>query len=331
MSKKYVGVDISKDDFEVAIPGSENADHFTTKKMKNNESGVQKFIGMAEPDWHVIVEATGVYSLLLSHELADNGIAVSVINPRSSSHFAKVINQSAKTDKKDAIGLSKYGSSIKPGVTVLPDEDYYSMKQKRLYIKHLQKSKQRLANVLHSLEIHPFQDESTLENIKKEIEELDAKLKAKEQELQDFTKSIFDEQYELLTSIKGIGPKTAIVLIYATNGFQNFVSVKQFTRFIGISPTVYQSGSSVRHKGRMNRSGDPEVRRLLYIATWSAIRYNKACKKKYEELLGKGKPSMVALVAVMNKLVRQAFGVIQNGKKFDNDYEENLAKEKQAA
>jgi len=81
----------------------------------------------------------------------------------------------------------------------------------------------------------------------------------------------------------------------------------------------------------MNRSGDPEVRRLLYMATWSAIRYNKACKKKYEELLANGKPSMVALVAVMNKLVRQAFGVIQSGQKFDNDYEENLAKEKQAA
>lgn len=328
---KYVGVDISKDDFEVAIPDGEGKGNFTTKKLDNNESGVKKFIEMAEPDWHVIVEATGVYSLLLSHELSKAGIAVSVINPRSSSHFAKAANQSAKTDKMDAKGLSNYGRCMQPDATELPDEDYYAMKQKRLYIKHLQKSKQRLGNVLHSLEIHPFQDESTVENIKKEIGELDAKLKVAEKELQDFTKSIFGEQYKLLTSIKGIGPKTAIVLIYATNGFRGFVSPKQFTRFIGISPTVYQSGSSVRRKGRMNRSGDPEVRRLLYIATWSAIRYNKACKKKYEELLAKGKPSMVALVAVMNKLVRQAFGVIQNGQKFDNDYEENLAAEKQAA
>lgn len=317
----YVGIDVSKDKFDVAIPNHLDPDQYLSYTFTNDENGINEFLKLANPKWHVVLEATGVYSLLISHELELNNIRLSVINPLKSKHFGKALNQSAKTDKQDARRLSLYGKCMSPKVTLMPERTHYEFKQKRLYIKQLKKRKQASFNILHSLMNHPFPDQETVENFEKDLAELNKKIKDAEKKIVSFTTKIYHKQYKLLTSIVGIGPKTAVTLIYSTNAFQSFDSPKQFSRFVGISPTVYESGSSVKHKGRMNRSGDPDVRKLLYIATWSAIRYNNECKKKYEELLARGKPSMVALVAIMNKLIRQAFGVIRNDKMFDNNYQ----------
>ena len=65
-------------------------------------------------------------------------------------------------------------------------------------------------------------------------------------------------------------------------------------------------------KGHINRNGDEQLRALLYIASWTALRYNAACKECYVRLKANGKPSKVALIAVANKLVRQAFAIATN-------------------
>ena len=69
---------------------------------------------------------------------------------------------------------------------------------------------------------------------------------------------------------------------------------------------------------------------MLYVCAWSAIRYNSACKVLYERLLERGKPSKVALVAVMNKLIRQVFAVVQKGEPYDDNFEEVLKQKKLA-
>lgn len=54
------------------------------------------------------------------------------------------------------------------------------------------------------------------------------------------------------------------------------------------------------------------LRSLLYVASWSAIRFNKACKHFYERLKERGKPNKVALLAVANKLIRQVFAIMRD-------------------
>jgi len=98
-------------------------------------------------------------------------------------------------------------------------------------------------------------------------------------------------------------------MIVATGGFTHFDNAKQLARFIGICPTYYQSGSSLNVRGGINRNGDSGLRSMLYVASWSAIRYNAACRELYHRLRSGGKPSKVALIAVANKLVRQAFAI----------------------
>ena len=83
----------------------------------------------------------------------------------------------------------------------------------------------------------------------------------------------------------------------------------------GIYRTIYQSGTSVNGSGKICKMGMGQMRKILFMGSLTAIRHNLACKKLFERLVEKGKPKKVALVAVMNKLIKQAFAV---GTKLEN-------------
>lgn len=102
----------------------------------------------------------------------------------------------------------------------------------------------------------------------------------------------------------------------ATGGFTYFDNAKQLTRYLGLSPTYQQSGTSVNFKGHINRNGDPILRSQLYVAALSSLRCNTECKACFDRLRSKGKPGKVAVVAVANKLVRQAFAAVTQDKPY---------------
>jgi len=137
-------------------------------------------------------------------------------------------------------------------------------------------------------------------------------------EIQQLTEQHFPSQIRRLTSIAGISTTIATALIDVTGGFRQFHSAKALAKYIGVVPVVYQSGKSNITKG-ICKTGDPHLRAMLYMASWSAIRYNKPCREFYQRLKAAGKSSKLALVAVINKLLRQAFAVV----KFDEDFNPN--------
>ena len=98
--------------------------------------------------------------------------------------------------------------------------------------------------------------------------------------------------------------------------FTYFDNAKQLSRFIGICPTIEQSGTSINIRGHINRNGDETLRSMLYVAAWSASQHNKACKECYQRLRGNGKSGKVAMIAVANKLVRQAFAVVTSNNSY---------------
>ena len=85
-----------------------------------------------------------------------------------------------------------------------------------------------------------------------------------------------------------------------------------------------QSGTSIHVKGHINRNGDPYLRAQLYVASWSMIKYNTACKELYTRLKERGKSGKLALGAVINKSIRQCFAVV----KHDTDYQDGFVSEK---
>ena len=92
------------------------------------------------------------------------------------------------------------------------------------------------------------------------------------------------------------------------------------TRHLGLSPTYQQSGTSVNFKGHINRNGDSSLRSQLYVAAFSSIRCNTECRACYDRLRSKGKPGKVAVIAVANKLIRQAFAVVTQEKPYVDGY-----------
>ncbi len=134
-----------------------------------------------------------------------------------------------------------------------------------------------------------------------------------EYEIEQIIEKEHNAMMKNLTSIPGVGKKTAVALIVATGGFTRFDSHKKLSAYLGLCPRIYESGTSVKGRSRTCKLGMSRVRVMLYMCTWSAIKSNVACKQLYDRLVEKGKAKMLALIAVANKLLRQAFAIAKNG------------------
>ncbi|WP_051350446.1 IS110 family transposase [Dyadobacter alkalitolerans] len=149
------------------------------------------------------------------------------------------------------------------------------------------------------------------------LNEFDVAMKTLKDKIEELTKANFNQELIRLTSVVG-SPTIATALIEVTGGLRHFHSAKALAKFIGVAPVIYQSGKLNTVKG-ICKTGDGQLRSMLYVASWSAIRHNKSCRELYQRLKAAGKASKVALIAVVNKLLRQAFAVV----KFDQEFNQN--------
>jgi transposase len=121
------------------------------------------------------------------------------------------------------------------------------------------------------------------------------------------------KNYDLLNTIKGVGLILSCQLIYHTRNFKRFNSWRQFSSYCGVAPFEHSSGTSFRRKNRIHHIGDRKMKVLLTLASVSAIQYDKELKQYYKRRLSEGKPKMVALNNVRNKILSRAFAVVKRG------------------
>ena len=307
----YVGIDISKDSFVVAFSSASKSKTIT---YQNDDKGIEKFINtLDKKQHHCVMEATGNYGVNLLYHLCEQEIKVSLINPKQSNFLSKMKLSTAKTDNKDARLLVEYGEKMNPEVYKMPSDKIILLKQKQTVLTHLIKQRTASKNQLKSLELLNKKDNLAIDMLKNNIDNLDKLINNLEKDIVSITEEEFEKQVQLLTSIKGIGKKVATTLVIITNGFSFFENPKQLSRYIGICPTYQQSGKSLNYNGHINRNGHSTLRGQLFIASWSATKYNSSCKALFERLREEGKPWKLAQIAVCNKLIRQAFAVIKSG------------------
>ena len=310
----YVGIDVSKATFVVAYSSAKAG---KTKTFKNTTKGVHEFIQtLSVTEHHCVLEATGNYSALLVYLLSKAGITVSLENPLKIKNFARVMLSVNKTDESDARLIALYGERMQPSPYKLRSKSILILKQKRTVLRQLKKQLVATQNLKGSMEVLPLFDAKCKQTIEKTITFLEKQIKGMEEELASLAEDEYKKQMDLLTSIKGIGITLAAALIVATGGFTYFDNAKQLTRYLGLSPTYQLSGTSVHVKGHINRNGDPGLRSQLYVAAFSSLRCNTECKACFDRLRSNGKPGKVAVIAVANKLIRQAFAVVTQGKPY---------------
>ncbi len=119
------------------------------------------------------------------------------------------------------------------------------------------------------------------------------------------------------------------MLIVLTDGFNRFETSSQLCSFSGLTPLIRQSGSSVRGKARISKIGNAKLRNLLFMCSFTACKCNKACRELYERIVAKGKSKKLALLAVCNKLLKQAFAIVKSGRKYDINYKNELVQKQE--
>lgn len=171
-------------------------------------------------------------------------------------------------------------------------------------------------NQLEAFSASGMMDRETKKILSKIIRQKQKNLQQLEERIEKIIEQYHHQMLANLTSIPGIARKTATVLITITAGFTRFQNYKQLSAYIGISPRIYESGSSVKGKGRITKMGMSRIRSLMYMCACSASQWNKGCKELYERLLARGKAKKLALIAVAHKLIRQAFAVATQNKTY---------------
>jgi transposase len=251
--------------------------------------------------------------LKLAIALYEKGIKVSVVNPLQIKRFAQTKLKRTKTDLVDAALIAEYGERMQPKLYEPPAPFMRQLQQQRMALKLLVKTKRSFLNQLHALAQLEQADKVALKACKAVLKSIEKQVEELEAQMQQLAEEHCQDLFVLLQTIPGISKKSALELIIVSGSFKSFTSAKQFSAFIGLCPCVNESGTSIRGYRGISRIGDKNIRATLYMCSMAAKVYNKACRELYDRMVAAGKAKKVALVAVMNKLLKQVFGIVNSG------------------
>jgi transposase len=317
---KYFGIDISYLVFDVT---DSDGNYY---QFKNNGSGFKKFIKLLNSDSHCVMEATGYYHYQLAYHLLESGIKVSVENPLSVKRFIQMRLSKIKTDKSDSKLICAYAEQVELKLWKGSSKEVQESLQLTRALSIYTKQRTMLKNKLHGEDVLGSPSKVVVSSLKRSLKQLGKEMKTLEDRLLVLVKQEHQDLFTRLKTIPGIGPKTAIMLVVLTGGFERFSSASELCSYAGLTPVIRQSGSSVKGRPRISKMGNQKLRNLLFMCSFTACKYNKACRDLYERIVAKGKSKKLALIAVCNKLLKQAFAIAKSGLIFDKEYKSTLVK-----
>ena len=133
-------------------------------------------------------------------------------------------------------------------------------------------------NSLEALERQPVKSQLATKSLKQTLNTLEKQIEQLEDKLLATLEKAFTKEIKLLSSIPGIGRKTAGMLLLFAGGFRNVSNYRQLIAKAGLSPREYTSGSSIRGKVRITKMGGGLIRSNLFMCSFSAKKSNAACK-----------------------------------------------------
>lgn len=300
-----VGVDVSKATLEFACSVDRNV-----RRVDNSPAGIDALIDACRQAGVtlVVLEATGGLERRLVRSLAAAGVGWHMANPRQVRDLARAMGRLAKTDAIDACVLVDYGLKLQPNPHELPDENRQMLHD--LAARHQQLSDMRTAELNRRSSCdHPTiaaMIDQHLTFINQQIthvaEQMDALIDAD---------CVMQRHAQTIQSTPGLGRLTARRLIAELPELGQRTP-RQLAKLVSVAPINRDSGT-LRGK-RTTGGGRRSVRKLLYMPTLVATRYNPRIRLMYQRLLDAGKPKMLALVACMRKLLIYLNAMIRDDK-----------------
>jgi transposase len=317
MKKKFIiGADISKSTIDLHCFGKPEWLTISNniKGFKELLKWIKKQVSRQLEDVLIVMEYTGIYTYNLENFLHNNQVDY-VKRPALDIKRSSGIKR-GKTDKADAEMISKYGwqrreelQPMKPLTQAQLDlQQLMSYRDKLVadkasYQSRIKELKAQMQQKLNERIIQSTQN--ILQLLKDEIKQTEAAIKA-------LIKSdeAFNNNYELVKSVKGIGFATTVHVLIKTENFTRF-DARKFACYSGIAPFKNESGSSIRGRTKTSYLANRKIKSLFTMAAISAINHDPQLREKYEQKLQEGKAKMVALNIIRFKLITRIFSVIK--------------------
>ena len=293
-SPDFVGIDVSKDRLDVHVRPAGRA-----FAVARNGEGLERLaaelrtLGPAL----IVLEATGGFELTVAAALAGAGLPLAVVNPRQIRDFARATGRLAKTDTLDAEAIALFAERIRPDPRPIADADSQALAE-------LVARRRRVVDMvgMEANRLRQARNRRVQRTLKATLKTLEAQLAELDREIDDAVRGspIWRAADDLLTSVPGIGDVTARTLI-ADLPELGRLDRRRIAALVGVAPINRDSGQMRGH--RTIAGGRAAVRKALYMATLVAIRWNPVIKSHYTQLVERGRPKKVAIIACMRRLL----------------------------
>jgi transposase len=333
----FVGIDISKLFFDVALLKAEDPAQIAHRQFKQSFEGFSEMkewlrqqAVLLNEETLFCMEYTGVYNTALINYLDGKKALIWVemaMRIKKSEGFVRGSN-----DKTDAIKIARYAFRHQEDKQLWSPTDVSLNK-----IKYFIAQRDRIVETISKLTV-PINELKELGclNESREMEKLQkaaiVKLEKVKNNIESAIIKIVNQDKDLSTkvnrvkSIKGIGQVTAIAFLVYTKGFTSFDNGKQLSCYCGTVPFIKkQSGISVKSQARVSPFANKKLKRLLHLCALSAIKFDPELKAYYERKVLEGKNKMSVINAVRNKLVLRMFAVLRDERDFVENYERRCA------
>ncbi|MEJ1958065.1 MAG: IS110 family transposase [Nitrosomonadales bacterium] len=318
-----VGIDVSKRKLDIALLANSKTKSkvFDNASTGHNELSQWLLERGARPEHtHICMEATGPYSEAVAIALVEAGWRVSVVNPARIKGFAQGELARNKTDRADASLLARFCAAMHPSLWTPPSAEWREL---RGWVDRLQSLKDMHQQESNRLEAHTATGQAFLmESVQTHLDWLVQQIRALERDIDDHINRYpeLKRDAELLHSIPGIGNTTVAKVLAYAGDVRRFANAKALAAFIGVTPRQRLSGSSVKGRTVMSRTGHADLRRALYMPGLVARRHNPILRIFGDRLKANGLAPKAVIGAVMRKLAHLIYGVIKSGLPFDPSF-----------
>lgn len=328
--KKYeliAGIDVSKLKLDVNFLLTNDPAHTNHFIVKNNKKGLQELLNRLNKlkiDLKQVLfsyEDTGVYSMPLCYFLTKQGLDYWMI-PAIEIKRSKGISR-GKTDKSDSKDIAFYALSHQHKLKLgsIPVETLQKLKVLFSEREKVTKAIRMFERTSENINYLPKKVLSDVLKINTStIKKLKSSLKKIEEKMQELISQSEDLKAKdsLIQSIPGVGPQTSIYLLLVTKGFTVFDNSRQLACYGGVAPFEYSSGTSVRGRTKVSHLADKKLKSLLNMCALNTKTWDHEIKQYYERKVAEGKPKMLILNNIRNKILGRVFAVVNRGTPYVN-------------
>lgn len=307
----FVGIDVSKNWFDVALAGVTAK----ARRFDNSAEGIARFLASLEDrgaQTFVALESTGGYETCLLVALIGEGITVHRAAPWQSRCFARSLGKQAKTDGLDAKALARLAAerhqTLRPFALASEDQsklnDLITRRADLLDMQVAEKNRAAHPRYARAAAAVPASLNESLDFLSTQIARIEAAI-----ELLIAAAPSLRRRIDIMTAQIGVGQKTAVTL-QAFLPELGQLSRRAAASLAGCAPHARDTGLTRKHRSVFG--GRSAIKRVLFTAALSARNHDPALRAFFERLVANGKPKMVALVAVMRKIVVQLNAKLRN-------------------